>query len=63
MKMTLIFEISIERYQSDRRPVIDSLPFQNGTFFLDLSEWPHSRDKMIPATRWKTSEAQEAKRQ
>jgi len=53
MKMTLIFEISIERKQDDRRLVIDSLPFQNGTFILDLSGWSHSRDKMIPATRWK----------
>jgi hypothetical protein len=59
MKMTLIFEISIERYQDDRRPVIDSLPFQNGTFILDLSSWSHSRDKLIPATRWKKSTAQE----
>jgi len=53
MKMTLIFEINIERKQDDRRMVIDSLPFQNGTFILDLSGWSHSRDKMIPATRWK----------
>jgi hypothetical protein len=53
MKMTMIFEISIERHQDDRRLVIDSLPFQSGTFVLDLSGWSHSRDKMIPATRWK----------
>jgi len=53
MKMTMIFEISIERHQDDRRLVIDSLPFQSGTFTLDLSGWSHSRDKMIPATRWK----------
>jgi len=59
MKMTLIFEISIERYQDDRRPVIDSLPFQNGTFILELSGWSHSRDKMIQATRWKKLKAQE----
>ena len=55
MKMTVIFELSIERHQDDRRPVIDALPFQNGTFILDLSGWSHSRDKMIPATRWKKS--------
>ena len=55
MKMTLIFELGIERHQDDRRPVIDALPFQNGTFILDLSGWSHSRDKMIPATRWKKS--------
>jgi hypothetical protein len=53
MKMTMIFEISIERHQDDRRLVIDSLPFQSGTFTLDLSGWSRSRDKMIPATRWK----------
>jgi len=57
MKMTLIFEVSIERYQDDRRAVIDSLPFQNGTFILDLSGWSHSRDRMVPATRWKKSKA------
>jgi len=55
MKMTLIFEINIERKQDDRRMVIDSLPFQNGTFILDLSGWSRSRDKMIPATHWKKS--------
>ena len=55
MKMTLIFELGIERHQDDRRPVIDALPFQNGTFILNLSGWSHSRDKMIPATRWKKS--------
>ena len=53
MKMTLIFEISIERKQNDRRMVIDSLPFQNGTFILDLTGWSHSRDQLIPASRWK----------
>jgi len=59
MKMTLIFEITIERRQDDRRQVIDSLPFQNGTFILNLSGWSHSRDKMIPATLWKKSKARE----
>jgi len=62
MKMTLIFEINIERYQADRRPVIDSLPFQNGTFTLDLSGWSHSRDKVIPATQWKKSKSSRYKR-
>ena len=61
MKMTLIFEIGIERHQDDRRLVIDSVPFQNGTFILDLSGWSHSRDKMIPATRWKKSTPQQDK--
>jgi len=59
MKMTLIFDISIARTQDDRRIVIDSLPFQNGTFILDLSGSPRSRDKMIPATHWTKSKAQE----
>lgn len=54
-KMTLIFNISIERHQDDRRKVIDSLPFQNGTYVLDLSGWSPSRDTLIPATFWKRS--------
>jgi hypothetical protein len=54
-KMRLNFNITIERYQDDRRPVIDSLPFQEGTFVLDLTSWPHKEDKMIPATLWKKS--------
>src|SRR6266496_3622698 len=53
MKMRLLFKMDITRDQSDRRPVIDSLPFQNGTFELVLSGWTHSRDKLIPATHWK----------
>ena len=57
-KMRLIFNISIDRYQNDRRPVVDSLPFQEGTFVLDLRWWQRSEDKMIPATLWKKSKAQ-----
>ena len=57
-KMTLIFNIGIERHQDDRRKVIDSLPFQNGTYVLDLSGWSPSRDKMITANRWKKSESE-----
>jgi hypothetical protein len=52
-KMTLIFNIHIERRQDDRRPVIDSLPFQEGTYVLDLSGWSRIRDQMIPASMWK----------
>jgi hypothetical protein len=52
-KMRLIFNIDITRTQPDRRPVIDSLPFQEGAFELDLSGWSHDTDKMIPAERWK----------
>src|SRR5262249_34137076 len=54
-KMRLIFNINIERSQNDRRPVIDSLPFAEGTFVLDLTSWPSKDDKMIPATLWKQS--------
>jgi hypothetical protein len=54
-KMTLIFNMIIERHQDDRRLLIDSLPFRNGTFVMDLSGWSHVGDKMIPATRWKKS--------
>ncbi|PWT88757.1 MAG: hypothetical protein C5B55_12615 [Blastocatellia bacterium] len=50
--MSLIFNIIIDRDQDDRRPVIDSLPFHDGTFVLDLSGWSRNRDQMIPATRW-----------
>ncbi len=52
-RMRLIFNIDITKTQSDRRPVIDSLPFQEGSFELNLSDWSHDRDKMIPAERWK----------
>ena len=52
-KMRLIFDIDIARTQPDRRPVIDSLPFQEGTFRLDLDGWPRDEDKMIPSGRWK----------
>ncbi|HWP45448.1 MAG TPA: hypothetical protein VNO14_19570 [Blastocatellia bacterium] len=51
--MRLIFNINITRTQRDRRPVIDSLPFQEGTFSLDLSGWSHETHKMIPSDRWK----------
>jgi hypothetical protein len=57
-KMRLIFNITIDRNQHDRRPVIDSLPFQEGTFVLDLTSWSHNEDKMIPATLWKKSKTQ-----
>jgi hypothetical protein len=56
-KMRLIFNLTIERYQDDRRPVVDSLPFAEGTFVLDLTSWPHHEDKLIPATLWKKSKA------
>ena len=52
-KMRLIFNIDIARGQNDRRPVVDSLRFQEGTFKLDLSGWTKDEDKIIPASRWK----------
>jgi hypothetical protein len=52
-KMRLIFNIDIARSQNDRRPVIDSLRFQEGTFKLDLTGWTKEENKMIPASRWK----------
>lgn len=51
-KMRLIFNIEITRAQPDRRPVIDSLPFQEGTFALDLNGWSHDTDKIIPSEKW-----------
>ena len=53
VKMRLIFNLGIERSQADRRPVVDSLKFQEGTFELNLSGWPREGDRMIPSTRWK----------
>ena len=52
-QMHLLFNIDIARSQDDRRPVIDSLPFREGTYRLDLTGWSHSRETLIPATRWK----------
>jgi hypothetical protein len=52
-KMRLVFNVEIARAQPDRRPVIDSLPFQEGTFELDLSDWSHDTDKIISSERWK----------
>jgi hypothetical protein len=52
-KMRLIFDIEILRFQEDRRPVVDSLPFQDGTFRLDLRKWSHDKEKIIPASNWR----------
>jgi len=51
-RMRLIFDLDIGRAQLDRRPVIDSLPFQDGSFELDLKGWSGDLDKLIPAKRW-----------
>lgn len=52
-KMRLIFNIDIARVQRDRRLVVDSLPFEEGTFALDMTGWTHDEDKLISADRWK----------
>ena len=51
-RMRLIFNIDIARNQSNRRPVIDSLVFQEGRFELDKSGLPEA-DELIPSFRWK----------
>ena len=51
-RMRLIFNIDIARDQSNRRPVIDSLVFQQGTFELDKSGLPEG-DELVPSTSWK----------
>jgi hypothetical protein len=52
-KMRLIFNLAITREQEDRRPVIESLPFQEGTFALDLNGWSRDPTRVIPSARWK----------
>ena len=52
-KMRLIFNLDIARHQPDRRPLIDSVPFQEGTFELDLHGWSHETHKIIGSDRWK----------
>jgi hypothetical protein len=52
-KMHLTFNIGIDRTQPNRRPVVDSVPFQEGTFVLDLKGWAGERDRIIPASHWR----------
>ena len=52
-RMHLIFNVKIDRTQPNRRPVVDSLPFQEGTFVLDLKSWSGEPEKVIPARHWK----------
>jgi hypothetical protein len=53
-KMRLIFDVDIP---SEKQPVhdlvIDSLPFQEGTFKLDLSGLAQQDHRVMAATRWK----------
>jgi hypothetical protein len=51
-RMRLIFNIDIARNQPNRRPVIDSLGFQEGTFEFDKSGRPEA-DEIVPSIRWK----------
>jgi len=51
-RMRLIFNIDIARNQSNRRPAIDSLVFQEGTFELDKTGLPEG-DELVPSTSWK----------
>jgi hypothetical protein len=53
LKMHLIFNIDIDRTQPDRRMVIDSLPFQEGTFSLDMSGRGSDNHTIVPAQWWK----------
>jgi hypothetical protein len=55
-KMRLVFNIEIAFKQQDRRPVVDSLPFQEGTFVLDLSGWSHEPEEKIPSSHWKKAQ-------
>ena len=52
-KMRLIFNLAITREQEARRPVIESLPFQEGTFALDLNGWSPDPTRVIASERWK----------
>lgn len=52
--MHLIFNLDVDRTQRARRIVIDSLPFQEGTFALDLDGWSRDPDRLISSGRWKT---------
>lgn len=53
LKMRLVFDLEITRATADRRPVIEAPKFQNGTFRLDLTGWPHDPHTIIPGDRWK----------
>jgi len=53
-KMRLFFDIDIpSKEQPVHDMVVDSLPFQEGTFKLDLSGLEHDDHKVMEAGRWK----------
>lgn len=57
-KMRLIFNREIPRNDPGHRLVIDSLPFQSGTFVLNLDGWKGDLEQLIPANRWKKMKRQ-----
>jgi hypothetical protein len=52
-KMRLLFNLDISRTQRDRRMVVDSLPFQEGTFVLYMSGRGTDTNQIVPAEWWK----------
>ena len=54
-QMRLFFNISITRTQPDRRWVIDSLPFQEGSFVVDVRGWPWEENEVVSVDRWKAA--------
>jgi hypothetical protein len=52
-KMRLRFNIEIDRSTKDRRPVVQSPKFEHGVFELDLKDWSHDKNGIIPSNRWK----------
>jgi len=61
-QMHLVFNLDVGRDQYIHRTVIDSLPFQEGTFALDLSQWSRDLKKMIPSDSWKRIKTNPARR-
>lgn len=53
IKMRLVFNLEITSAELNRRPVVDSLSYQEGTFRLDLTGWSQDADKVIPSEMWK----------
>ena len=54
-QMRLVFNLEITRTQPQRqrRWVMESLPFQEGAFAVDLNGWPRYENEVIPASNWK----------
>jgi len=54
-QMRLFFNLSITRTQHDRRWVFDSLPFQEGSFVVDVEGWPWEKNEVVSADRWRAA--------